>query len=551
MTQKEALDILKTGANVFLTGAPGAGKTHTLREYISYLKENNIEVAITASTGIAATHLGGVTIHSWSGLGIRDNLTPADIDNLETKQYLFKRYEATKVLIIDEISMLHHFRFDLLDQLAKAFKRSEKAFGGMQVVLCGDFFQLPPVTRPGEPESYFAYRAKVWKEMKLKVCYLEEQYRQNDDNFLSILNAIRTNDVGTEVFECLKERHMAEIDSVIQPTKLFTHNIDVDRINIEELEKLEAPWKMFQVTTRGKSAIVETLLKSCLAPSELKLKIGARVMFVKNNPEKGYVNGTLGVVESFNESNLPIILTSSGKKIIAEPEVWVIEEEGKIKAEARQVPLRLAWAITVHKSQGMSLDAAEIDLSKSFAPGMGYVALSRVRTLAGLKLLGFNHRALQIHPEIIEFDQLLQKESSKALVYLEETGKAEIAKLQKEFIEKNASKTRKEPQLSTQQKTKVLIDQKIPLKDIAKMRDLKEESIIDHIESLLKEGEVLDIDYIMQKTFSPKEFEEIEKAFKKSYKNHGDLRLAPVKLMLKDKFSYRDLRLARLFVVVE
>ncbi len=507
MTQKEALDILKTGANVFLTGAPGAGKTHTLREYISYLKEHNIPVAITASTGIAATHLGGVTIHSWSGLGIRDNLTPADIDNLETKQYLFKRYESTKVLIIDEISMLHHFRFDLLDQLARAFKRTEKPFGGMQVVLCGDFFQLPPVTRPGEPESYFAYRSKVWAEMKLKICYLEEQHRQNDDNFLSVLNSIRENDVGTETLECLKERHMAEIDSVVQPTKLFTHNIDVDRINIEELAKLETDSKLFQTVTRGKGAIVETLLKSCLAPTELMLKIGARVMFVKNSLDKGYVNGTLGVIEKFDSSGFPLVLTSNGKRIVAEPEVWVIEEEGKIKAEAKQVPLRLAWAITVHKSQGMSLDSAEIDLSKSFAPGMGYVALSRVRTLAGLKLLGFNHRALQIHPEIIEFDQTLKKESRKSLICLEETGREEIEKRQKEFIEKNASKIIKEKELTTHQKTKVLFDQKVPLKDIAKMRSLKEETIIEHIETLLEEGETLDIEYIKKNRLTPTEFE--------------------------------------------
>lgn len=551
MTQHEALEILKTGANVFLTGAPGAGKTHTLREYISYLKENNIEVAITASTGIAATHLGGVTIHSWSGLGIRDSLSPADIDNLETKQYLFKRYEATKVLIIDEISMLHHFRFDLLDLLARSFKRNERPFGGLQVVLCGDFFQLPPVTRPGEPESYFAYRSKIWNEMKLKICYLEEQHRQNDDNFLSVLNAIRENDVGSETLECLKERHMAEIDSIVQPTKLFTHNVDVDRINLEELEKLDEHSVLFQTVTRGKGAIVESLLKSCLAPAELRLKIGARVMFVKNSLEKGYVNGTLGIIEKFDSSGFPLVLTSSGKRILAEPEVWIIEEEGKIKAEARQVPLRLAWAITVHKSQGMSLDSAEIDLSKSFAPGMGYVALSRVRTLAGLKLLGFNHRALQIHPEIIEFDQLLKKESNKSLVYLEETGKTEILKKQKEFIERNASKIKKEPVLSTSQKTKVLLDQKVPLSDIAKMRNLKEESIIEHIETLLEEGETIDIEYIKKGAFKPKELEEIEKAFMKSFKNHGDMRLAPVKMILKDKFSYKELRLARLFIVVE
>ena len=211
MTQNEALEILKMGHNVFLTGPAGSGKTHTLKAFIEYIKENNIPTAITASTGIAATHLGGVTIHSWSGLGIRDNLTSADLENLESKPYLFKRYEQVKVLIIDEISMLHHFRFDLLNTLGKVFKRSLLPFGGIQVVLCGDFFQLPPVSRPNEPEAYFAYRSKVWGEMDLKICYLEEQHRQSDDSFLGLLNDIRQNNVTEDTLELLKEMVLKNI----------------------------------------------------------------------------------------------------------------------------------------------------------------------------------------------------------------------------------------------------------------------------------------------------------------------------------------------------
>lgn len=546
MTQKEALEILKMGCNVFLTGAPGAGKTHTLRAYIEYLKQNGVKTAVTASTGIAGTHLGGVTIHSWSGLGIKSDLSERDLDLLEEKQYLFKRYEETKVLIIDEISMLHHFRFDLFDLLARRFKRKDAPFGGMQVVLCGDFFQLPPVSRMGEQEGYFAYRSKVWSELKLKVCYLEEQHRQEDESFLSLLHDIRKNTVSDEAYELLKSRFQKDPEYDVFPTKLFTHNIDVDRINDEELEKLEGKTKIFDVSTRGKSHLVETLLKSCLAPASLRLKQHARVMFVKNNHEKGYVNGTLGQVIDFDEAGFPIVQVADGRKIVAEPQVWMVDEDGSIKAEIKQVPLRLAWAITVHKSQGMSLDAAEIDLSKSFALGMGYVALSRVKTLKGLKLLGFNHKALLVHPEILEIDQDLRKESKRALVFLEEIGGEEIQKRQKDFIAKNGT-PEKEKELSTHEKTKLLLDQKVPLKDIAKMRNLKEETIIEHIEKLKEEKVPTDIEYL-KKTFSPRELLEIQKAFQKSYKNHGDLRLAPVKLILKDAFTYKELRLARLFL---
>ncbi len=141
MLQSEALDILKLGKNVFLTGPAGSGKTHVLNEYIKYLKSNAVDVAVTASTGIAATHLGGQTIHSWSGLGIRDVLTDYDIENMMEKQYLYKRFEKTKVLIIDEVSMLHHYRLDLIEWICRQFKRNEKPFGGMQVILSGDFFK--------------------------------------------------------------------------------------------------------------------------------------------------------------------------------------------------------------------------------------------------------------------------------------------------------------------------------------------------------------------------------------------------------------------------
>jgi hypothetical protein len=553
MTQSDALEILKTGQNIFLTGPAGSGKTYVLNAYRDYLREHSIGTAVTASTGIAATHIGGMTIHSWSGLGVRSDLSDYDIEMLTTRQYLYNRYQTTKVLIIDEISMLHHFRFDLLDRLARAMKRNGEPFGGMQIILCGDFFQLPPVARPGEPAAHFAYHAKIWGEMNLKVCYLEEQHRQNDDAFSRILKAIRDNDIDEDIFEDLKSRFNAEVDSIVAPTKLATHNIDVDKINAAELEKISGAEKSYLMTTRGKGAIVESLIKSCLAPAELVLRIGARVMFVKNNFEKGYVNGTLGEIIGFSGEGYPEVRVTSGKLIIAEPQAWMVDEEGKIKAEISQVPLRLAWAITVHKSQGMSLDAAEIDLSKSFAPGMGYVALSRVRTLSGLKLTGFNNRALEIHPEVLEIDRDFRRRSVETEIMLETFGKEAILKMQQDFLLKSGARKKSKEEihknLPTEEKTKLLLDEKLPLKKIAEARGLKIETIIEHIELLQKEGIPIDIEYI-KKDLPPAKFKKIEAAFKHSYKNHGDLRLAPVKLALGASFSYAEIRLARLFVEV-
>ncbi len=576
MLQVDALEILKMGHNVFLTGAAGAGKTHTLRAYIKYLREHNIEVAITASTGIAATHIGGMTIHAWSGLGVRDHLTAHDIEGLEEKTYLWKRYENTKVLIIDEISMLHHFRFDLFDKLAKAFKRNDLPFGGMQIIICGDFFQLPPVSRAGEPQAHFAYRSKIWNEMNLKVCYLSEQHRQDDDAFLSVLNDIRNDDVNEGTLGYLQERFQAEIDSDVVPTKLYTHNADVDGINDKELTMLDGHEETYLMNTRGKANLVQLLVKSCLAPEDLRLKIGARVMFVKNNLEKGYVNGTLGIVEEFAGDHYPIISTANGKRIKAEPETWVVEEEGKIKAEISQVPLRLAWAITIHKSQGMSLDAAEIDLSKTFVAGMGYVALSRVKTLSGLRLVGFHARSLMMHPEIMEVDRDLRKKSKQAqdeLIELQNRlGEQSIEEIQDEFIKRNAGLKKgagnggvmdadgRPLKLAAHHQTKALLKEKMSLGDIAKERNIKQDTVLDHIEKLIEEdvleSEGIDISYLKQQAFKDPRgrlrFSKIKDAFVEYAEKHPkdpEYRLSPVKQALGNSFSYAEIRLARLFLL--
>ena len=441
MTQTEALEILKLGHNVYLTGSAGSGKTYLLNQYIAYLKKNKIEVAVTASTGIAATHMNGITIHSWSGIGIRDVLTEQTMSELEEKRYLWERMKRTKVLIIDEVSMLHHFRLDLVDTLVRRFKRDNRPFGGMQVVLCGDFFQLPPVSRAGEREAHFVYHSDAWKALDPTICYLHEQHRQTDQAHTDILNEIRRNDVSESTYENLQNRFNKEPDNGAEPTCLYTHNVDVDTINAKALGEIGAESRIFEMHSHGNPVLVEILKKSCLAPEKLHLKIGARVMFVKNNFEEKYVNGTLGKVIDF-EMDAPIIMTTRGDRIKATPVSWSIEENGKVKAEINQVPLRLAWAITVHKSQGMSLDAVEVDLSKSFEKGMGYVALSRVRTLGGLKLLGINNLALQINEEVLEFDQNLQVFSATATEALQEMKPETKERIQKTFIAKNFSEKR-------------------------------------------------------------------------------------------------------------
>jgi len=551
MKQKEALNILKLGHNVFLTGSAGSGKTYLLNQFIKYLRENEVETGITASTGIAATHMNGVTIHSWSGLGIRDRLSPRDLDLMEQKPYLWKRMEKVKVLIIDEISMLHHFRLDLINQILKSFKRNSQPFGGIQVVLCGDFFQLPPVSRQGEPDAHFVYKSDSWREMNMKICYLDEQHRQFDNVSIKILNDIRQNNVSDETLASLHSRLNKKLKSDIKPTKLFTHNADVDQINHAELERVDGEERLFEMLERGSEHLVEVLKKTCLAPEKLSLKIGAQVMFVKNNYEQGFVNGTLGQVIRFDE-NGPVIRTMTGKIITASPMEWVIEEEGKRKAEITQVPLRLAWAITVHKSQGMTLDAAEIDLSKSFERGMGYVALSRVRSVEGITLLGLNENALEINKEVLEFDLNLQEKSKRLVEELQEINSGDLERKIEKHLEKISPKElrgkKKNKKVSTFELTKNLVKLGKSISQIAEERGLTTGTILSHIEEFAKFDKTLDISHLKP---VPERFQKIKDVCTELKSKEKELKLTAIHSKLNrkgERFGYEEIRLAKLFI---
>ncbi len=547
MTQQEAFEILKMGYNIFLTGAPGSGKTFLLNQYVNYLKENNRAVAVTASTGIAATHMNGTTIHSWSGLGIKERISEFEMAKILKKPYLRKRFKNTNVLIIDEVSMLHAFQFDLLNRICQEFKDSGDAFGGMQVICSGDFFQLPPIAKGSQAK--FITESKIWQAMEIKMCYLTEQYRQQEsDELFTLLNYIRGNMAHKAREVLLNNRNNQEPIDSLAPTKLFTHNVDVDAINNLELSKIQQKEEVFRMYSKGNSRIAQSLIKSCLAPEILLLKQGAKVMFIKNSFDQGYVNGTLGHVVKFNKQGLPVVKTFNGNYVSAEPASWLIEEDGKIKAEITQVPLRLAWAITVHKSQGMNLDAAEIDLSKSFIEGMGYVALSRLKSLAGLKLIGVNEMALAVNNAVLVLDKVLQEKSKQVATFFSQMDDEEKQNIQKRFLQTLpiiafgvGVGDPEQDKVSTYDQTKELVKDELSIKEIAQERKLSEGTIIRHLEILKENNEDINLDYLR---LPEKRFEVIQTAFKES----GDTILSPVRDILGQTFSYTELRIARLFL---
>lgn len=435
MTQRQALDILKTGVSTFVTGEPGSGKTHTVNEYIRYLKKAKVGVAVTASTGIAATHLGGLTIHSWSGIGIKKTLSEYDVDRIATTERVLRRIRKTAALVIDEVSMLDGSVLESVDAVCRAVKQVKRPFGGMQVILVGDFFQLPPVSQGSESPTQFAFESPVWKALRPIVCYLSEQHRQADQVFLEILSALRRGAVTPRHCAYLDGRCLtAGVNPASPMTKLFAHNADVNRMNDEELQKISGPAKTFRMAQRGSKVLIEQLQRGCLSPEALTLKIGAAVMFTKNSPKGNFVNGTLGKVVKFEYGRFPVVKTKSGRRITAPPMDWTIEDGGRVLARVSQIPLRLAWAMTVHKSQGMSLDAAFIDLRSAFVEGQGYVALSRLKSLSGLFLAGYNQQALAVHPRVLARDEAFRAESQAAEAEFGKISAKELRTLQANFI---------------------------------------------------------------------------------------------------------------------
>lgn len=408
MTQAEAIKLMNSGKNIFLTGEPGAGKTYTLNQFIEQAREKGKRIAITASTGIAASHINGQTIHSWSGLGLKETIADYEIDNMSWKPYLVERYNACDILIIDEISMLHGSRLDMINRVAQWLRRSKKPFGGLQVIFVGDLFQLPPVTK-GSSMIDYVHLSEAWKDAAPEACYLTEQHRQGaDDELLTILREMRNNKLSVKSRQWLASRKRPTDDEHI--TRLYTHNADVDALNRQRLAKLPGDARRFQMTSSGDKYKIEAMKRNLLCPEILELKVDAEVMFCANNFKEGFVNGTRARLLRFSNAGNPVVLTTDGAEISVMEHTWrTYNDSGRhVVAEVSQYPLRLAWAVTVHKSQGLSLDAAEIDLSQAFTPGMGYVALSRVRSLEGLHLVGLNDQALQLDQDIAKFDKQLK-----------------------------------------------------------------------------------------------------------------------------------------------
>ena len=464
--------------------------------------------------------------------------------------------------------------FTAMDLILKGFKKSALSFGGVQVILSGDFFQLPPVSR-NNPSKRFAWQSPCWRELDLRTCYLEKKFRQDDDDIIHILDEIRSGLITQKTHDLLESRFHQELSIEFTPTKLYTHNIDVDRINLQELDALPSPAHIFKSENTGSKANIEKIFKTSLVLEDMTLKKNAIVIFIKNNQELGYVNGTTGMVTGFDkDTKMPIVKLSNNRLIDVARENWVVENaKGEVSAKVSQLPLRLAWAITIHKSQGMTLQSAEIDLSKTFESGQGYVALSRIKSLQGLRLMGINDMALQVDPLIRSIDDRIKGASIKAFDEIDTLSEEERERMEVEYIrsiggtvdtseiEKEKEKLSKVKELTVKSKvanhvqTLEYIKETDSLEALARIRDLSVGTIIKHLEKLKEENKDLDID-----KFKPAEelYKKVDTVVTKILAENKEenftetkiLKLKPIFEAFNGEVSYDEIRLVLLFILV-
>lgn len=407
--QKQCLQMMKEGKNIFLTGQAGTGKSLVISTFVKDYENKKI-IAVTATTGTAAVLLNGTTLFSYLGIGLGNVAPDLLIIQLRKKKFFLKRWIDLDVLIIDEVSMLSPELFDKLELVARSIRHSTQPFGGIQLILTGDFFQLPNINQ----KNMFCFDAETWGAcIGDNVVNLNTNFRQQEDDvYQKCLDDVRCGVLKDETIRILKGRENIVLKNEygIQPTKIYSLNVNVDEENEIQLDKLddgniefreyELNYELFKKVTM----VAEKIKKGCNAPQVVQLCKGAQVMLLYNmDLESKLVNGSRGIVTGFDSENNPIVKFLTGAVRVIPPKNWEIEENGEIAINVSQIPLKLAYATTVHRSQGATIDYAEVDMEGIFEYGQAYVALSRVKSLAGLSIKNFNPHVIKAHPKVVEF----------------------------------------------------------------------------------------------------------------------------------------------------
>ncbi|PAV21915.1 dna repair and recombination pif1 [Pyrrhoderma noxium] len=464
--QRQVLERVKHGKNVFFTGSAGTGKSVLLRSIISHFARDKTwrNLGITASTGIAAENIGGRTLHSFAGIGLGKGKVEDLVEAVKNSTFSRMRWIETEVLIIDEISMIDGVLFDKLEYLARCIRNNNKPFGGIQLIISGDFCQLPPVPDrlDGIPVPItFAFEAESWDRCVGLPVILEQVFRQRDSTFVNMLNSMRYGEINEEDEARLRalSREVNYTDG-IEPTELYPLRAEVVRANKFRLKDLPNPTHTYiadnlrGLDSKGEPVsfrYMDSVLNKLVAIQEVTLKVGAQVMLIMNLPNYGLVNGSLGRVIGFrtteqahkelikmaipddkDKSNgngvknipreqlkaspreWPLVQFTNGREYLCVPMKFeAVGVLGNVEATRNQVPLILAWAMSIHKSQGQTLERVKVDLGRTFEKGQAYVALSRATSLDGLQVVNFDRNKVMAHPRVLEWNRQI-------LMYYEE-----------------------------------------------------------------------------------------------------------------------------------
>lgn len=431
--QSRVLDAISSGKSVFITGSAGTGKTLLLQHIVKRLKKLHLpsRVFVTASTGLAACAIKGRTLHSFAGIGLGEEDRQTLLLKVISNRQACRRWTKARALVIDEISMVDAEIFDTLEFIAREVRGGKerdsgnKVWGGIQLVVCGDFFQLPPIVKQKNRKE-FAFEADCWDSSFEMQVELMRVFRQSEASFVKLLQNVRRGEVNCEDLDLL-EKCCTEAEPDPSAVQIYPRNQDVNRVNKKKMEDLKKLTYIYHAHDSGEDPWLRQL-KQGIAPDELPLCEGTRVMLCKNlSTWHTLVNGAAGTITKFwyddvavsdlwkteKRPMVPVVRFDSGLEVVIRPEAWEIVEGGKVVAMRKQLPLILAWALSIHKCQGMTIDSVHTNLSRAFGFGMVYVALSRVRTLAGLHLSGFEPSKIKAHPKVLEFYQRFSQKQDK------------------------------------------------------------------------------------------------------------------------------------------
>lgn len=405
--QQKALDaLMNSKKNIFLTGKAGTGKSYVINEYKKLTKER---IGITSSTGVSAMIINGLTLHSFFGIGIveENSIVELVIMRAIRNKKVRNRINEIDVLFIDEISMVHGFLLKILDLVAKKIRKSEEPFGGLRVIATGDFFQISPVTKNNKPTDW-AFKSEIWETLNFEFIYLKKIERSKDNNYNKFLEFVRFSKITKPIEDFLDSKLFKGDLSTFDGTRLLGRKNDVQEINARKLKGIDAKLEVFETKywiSEDSELSLEKFKETCFLDEVLEIKVGALVMIRVNDKSVNnlYANGTLGHVLKIKGTYIKIKTLDDVIIFLKQEIVEQKNERGDTIATAENFPINLGWAMTIHKSQGATIDSALIDLTNLWDHGMAYVALSRVKSSKGLHLLGWSRRSFITDPDVIRF----------------------------------------------------------------------------------------------------------------------------------------------------